>query len=118
MPQSLTDVYAVILAGDSGTRLWPLSRKNYPKQVLDLNGQESFLRQTVERLLGVVSEDDIVVITNSEYKFYVRSDLGEIDHTILEPESRSTSRHTVHGEVTPSLNKGRGIKSRPRCSSW
>jgi mannose-1-phosphate guanylyltransferase/mannose-6-phosphate isomerase len=54
MPQSLTDVYAVILAGGSGTRLWPLSRKNYPKQVLNLHGQESFLKQTVRRLLGVL----------------------------------------------------------------
>jgi mannose-1-phosphate guanylyltransferase/mannose-6-phosphate isomerase len=82
---------ALILAGGSGTRLWPLSRKNYPKQFLKLNGNDSLLRQTVDRLLRVVSKDDIVVITNSEYKFYVKSDLGEIDHIILEPESRNTA---------------------------
>lgn len=82
---------ALILAGGSGTRLWPLSRKNYPKQFLKLNGNDSLLRQTVDRLLRVVSKDDIVVMTNSEYKFYVKSDLGEIDHIILEPEGRNTA---------------------------
>jgi len=82
---------ALVLAGGSGTRLWPLSRKNYPKQFLKLDGEKSLLRQTVERLLGVFSEDDIVVITNNEYKFYVKSDLGEINHIILEPEGRNTA---------------------------
>ncbi len=82
---------ALVLAGGSGTRLWPLSRKNYPKQFLKLNGDKSLLRQTVERLLKVLSEDDIVVMTNKEYKFYVKSDLREINHIILEPESRNTA---------------------------
>jgi mannose-1-phosphate guanylyltransferase/mannose-6-phosphate isomerase len=82
---------ALVLAGGSGTRLWPLSRKNYPKQFLKLDGEKSLLRQTVERLLRVLSEDDIVVMTNSEYKFYVKSDLGGIDHVILEPEGRNTA---------------------------
>jgi mannose-1-phosphate guanylyltransferase / mannose-6-phosphate isomerase len=82
---------ALVLAGGSGTRLWPLSRKNYPKQFLKLNGSKSLLRQTVERLLRVLSEDDIVVMTNSEYKFYVKADLKEINHIILEPESRNTA---------------------------
>ncbi|MGB9630173.1 MAG: sugar phosphate nucleotidyltransferase [Thermodesulfobacteriota bacterium] len=42
---------ALILAGGSGTRLWPLSRKDYPKQFLKLNGEKSLLRETVDRLL-------------------------------------------------------------------
>ena len=82
---------ALILAGGSGTRLWPLSRKNYPKQFLKLNGDESLLRQTVGRLLKGVSKDDIVVITNGEYRFYVKSELKEIDHILLEPASRNTA---------------------------
>jgi mannose-1-phosphate guanylyltransferase/mannose-6-phosphate isomerase len=82
---------ALVLAGGSGTRLWPLSRKNYPKQFLKLNGDKSLLRQTVDRLLKVLSEDDIIVMTNSEYKFYVKSDLTEIKHIILEPASRNTA---------------------------
>ena len=90
---------ALILAGGSGTRLWPLSRKNYPKQFLRLNGNQSLLQQTVERLLGVVLPEDIIVMTNNEYKFHVKSDLNALfnarisplTHIILEPESRNTA---------------------------
>ena len=82
---------ALVLAGGSGTRLWPLSRKNYPKQFLKLNGNESLLRQTVDRLLNVLSKDEIIVMTNEEYRFYVRSELREISHVLLERESRNTA---------------------------
>jgi mannose-1-phosphate guanylyltransferase/mannose-6-phosphate isomerase len=91
---------AIILAGGSGTRLWPLSRKNYPKQFLKLSGGKSLLQQTVERLLGVVTPDDIIIITNSDYRFHVKSELDSlfdpsvlspITHMILEPESRNTA---------------------------
>lgn len=82
---------ALVLAGGSGTRLWPLSRKKYPKQFLKLNGKESLLRQTIERLLHGFSKEDIVVVTNSEYQFYVRSDLKEVDHILLEPLGRNTA---------------------------
>ena len=97
---------ALILAGGSGTRLWPLSRKNYPKQFLKLDGKRSFLQKTAERLLNVVSTDDIIVMTNSEYKFHVLADLNAIFNNqhpmsnpghppfaniILEPVSRNTA---------------------------
>ncbi|KAF0143599.1 MAG: mannose-1-phosphate guanylyltransferase / mannose-6-phosphate isomerase [Nitrospirae bacterium] len=87
---------ALILAGGSGTRLWPLSRRNYPKQFLKLNGDKSLLQQTAERLLRVVSPDDIIVMTNSDYKFHVLSDLNSlsaapITNIILEPASRNTA---------------------------
>jgi mannose-1-phosphate guanylyltransferase/mannose-6-phosphate isomerase len=82
---------ALVLAGGSGTRLWPLSRRNYPKQFLKLNGKNSLLRQTVDRLLNVLSRDEIIVMTNDEYRFYVRAELHEISHVILERESRNTA---------------------------
>lgn len=88
---------ALILAGGSGTRLWPLSRKNYPKQFLKLNGDKSLLRQTVERLLQAVKPEDIIVITNNDYKFHVLSDLNSlplplpVSNIILEPASRNTA---------------------------
>jgi mannose-1-phosphate guanylyltransferase len=66
---------AIILAGGRGTRLWPLSRKNYPKQFLKLNGGASLLQDTARRLLHVVAPDDIVVMTNADYQFHVRADL-------------------------------------------
>ncbi len=84
---------AIILAGGSGTRLWPLSRKNYPKQFLKLNGKKSLLRQTVERLVELVPPDDIVIITNNDYKFLVKSDLNgsQVNNIILEPSGRNTA---------------------------
>lgn len=93
---------AVILAGGSGERLWPLSRKNYPKQFLKLNGDTSLFQQTTERVLSVVSPEDVVMLTNDVYKFLVLSDLKSIPrignnntvssiHIILEPVSRNTA---------------------------
>jgi mannose-1-phosphate guanylyltransferase/mannose-6-phosphate isomerase len=87
---------AVILAGGSGTRLWPLSRRSYPKQFLKINGAPSLLQETVRRLLPVVSPADMVVLTNAQYKFHVRADLRECSseagpHVVLEPCSRNTA---------------------------
>lgn len=64
---------ALVLAGGSGSRLWPLSRTKYPKQFLKLNGEnkKSLLYQTVERLLTLFKPSDIIIITNEDYKFYV-----------------------------------------------
>ena len=88
---------AIVLAGGSGTRLWPLSRKNYPKQFLKLNNDKSLLQQTVERLFRVISPENIVVMTNSEYKFHVLSDLRSLSasfpecNIILEQASKNTA---------------------------
>jgi mannose-1-phosphate guanylyltransferase/mannose-6-phosphate isomerase len=91
---------ALVLAGGSGTRLWPLSRKNFPKQFLKLNSDKSLLQQTVERLLKVYSPEDIVVMTNNKYKFHVLSDMNALSESIhvppvsnmiLEPAGRNTA---------------------------
>ncbi len=90
----------IVLAGGSGTRLWPLSRKNYPKQFLKLNENKSLLQQTIERLMGVVTLDDIIIMTNNDYKFHVKSELdcllsnyssSSSYHMILEPECKNTA---------------------------
>jgi mannose-1-phosphate guanylyltransferase/mannose-6-phosphate isomerase len=89
---------ALVLAGGSGTRLWPLSRKNYPKQFLQLNIGGSLLQETAKRLLKVFLPDGLIIMTNSEYKFHVISDLrpllGETplsERIILEPVGRNTA---------------------------
>lgn len=90
---------AIILAGGSGTRLWPLSRKNYPKQFLKIDGNLSLLQQTAERLLNIVSLNDIVVMTNNEYRFHVKSDMDSLRagsdslfaNIILEPAFKNTA---------------------------
>jgi len=81
----------LILAGGSGTRLWPLSRNHFPKQFLELFNDKSLLRETSERFLRIVENDDLVVVTNGEYKFYVENDLKSCRHIILEPVGRNTA---------------------------
>lgn len=89
---------ALILAGGSGTRLWPLSRKNFPKQFLKLNEDNSLLQKTIKRLMNVFLPEDLIVMTNNEYKFHVISDLNSISNSkslinniILEPFSKNTA---------------------------
>ncbi len=91
---------AVILAGGSGTRLFPLSRRKYPKQFLKIGDKLSLLQKTVLRNLKITqSIDDIVLITNNEYQFHIKNQIKEILpdvnieklNMILEPIGRNTA---------------------------
>lgn len=90
-------MYCIILCGGSGTRLWPLSRKNFPKQFLKLYSDKSLLQETFLRNSKVIKEDDIFLVTNEENYFNVLNQIKEIypkfrkDRIIVEPESRSTA---------------------------
>jgi len=84
----------VIMAGGSGTRLWPLSRASHPKQFLSLYGQDSMLQATVNRLSGLGDLEPSVTICNEEHRFFVAEQLRDIDHVgsiILEPVGRNTA---------------------------
>jgi mannose-1-phosphate guanylyltransferase len=83
----------VIMAGGSGTRLWPLSRSMYPKQFIDLASDQSMLQDTVSRLDGLDCADPIV-ICNEEHRFFVAqqlADIGKKGQIILEPVGRNTA---------------------------
>ncbi len=83
----------VIIAGGSGTRLWPLSRAGHPKQFLALNGDKTMLQQTVERLSDLPTTQSIT-ICHEEHRFFVAEQLREIDalgEIILEPIGRNTA---------------------------
>ncbi|MEN3034103.1 MAG: mannose-1-phosphate guanylyltransferase/mannose-6-phosphate isomerase [Aquificaceae bacterium] len=83
---------AIILAGGSGTRLWPLSRQMYPKQFLRIIDERSLLRATFERVLSTFKEEDILVVTHKDYKNHVINDLYPYDrfHLLAEPERKNT----------------------------
>ena len=86
-------IYAVIMAGGSGTRLWPLSRAAHPKQFLALHGDDTMLQSTVNRLEGLNIESTIT-ICNEEHRFFVAEQLREINKLgsiILEPVGRNTA---------------------------
>ncbi|MBD1391437.1 mannose-1-phosphate guanylyltransferase/mannose-6-phosphate isomerase [Neiella sp. HB171785] len=86
-------IYPVIMAGGSGSRLWPLSRKLYPKQFLPLHGDSTMLQETITRLSGVQASSP-VVISNEEHRFIVAeqlNQLGDLGTIILEPDGRNTA---------------------------
>lgn len=85
----------IILAGGGGTRLFPLSRDCYPKQFLHVIGDKSLLAQTIERFLGLVEAEDIIIVTNERYIFHVQAELKAINaqeaHIITEPMGKNTA---------------------------
>lgn len=86
--------YCVIMAGGTGTRLWPLSRKGCPKQFLDLLGcGRTMLQQTYDRYSRIVPKENIIVSTNVEYSEMVRSQLPELsnEQVLHEPVFRGTA---------------------------
>ncbi|MDB2554185.1 mannose-1-phosphate guanylyltransferase/mannose-6-phosphate isomerase [Porticoccaceae bacterium] len=86
-------IKAVIMAGGSGTRLWPLSRAAHPKQFIALHGDDTMLQATFKRLEGLDIQSS-VTICNEEHRFFVAEQLREIDKLgsiILEPVGRNTA---------------------------
>ncbi len=84
----------VIMAGGSGTRLWPLSRELFPKQFLALDGQQSMLQATIARLDGLTGAQPLV-ICNEAYRFLVAEQLRQVAalarNILLEPAGRNTA---------------------------
>ncbi|HSW42598.1 MAG TPA: sugar phosphate nucleotidyltransferase [Patescibacteria group bacterium] len=87
-------MYAVILAGGSGTRLWPLSRSDRPKPFLPLLGERSLLRATFERILpALAGPGDVAVVVDRRHVELVRADLPEVPprNVLAEPVGRNTA---------------------------
>lgn len=91
----MSRVVPVILSGGSGSRLWPLSREHYPKQLLALAGERTMLQQTALRLEGLPGIGSPVLVCNDEHRFLVAEQLREIGkapaNIILEPVGRNTA---------------------------
>jgi len=98
-PASAPAGICVIMAGGSGTRFWPLSRKAAPKQMLPLVEGRSLLRATYERLAPLVGPDRILVVTGAGLAAAVRAELPELPaaHVIGEPVGRNTAPCAVLG---------------------
>lgn len=82
----------MLLAGGEGSRLWPLSRRGLPKQLLALDGEYTLLQQTVDRLAGLVPPERVVVVTAAAHLDVVRAQLPQVpsEQILGEPEGRST----------------------------
>lgn len=93
MTRKNPNTYAVIMAGGGGTRLWPLSRRETPKQALRLIGDESLFQTTVERLKGFFSLENILVVTVAEQAELLRAQTPELpaENFLREPAPRGTA---------------------------
>lgn len=90
-------MYAVIMAGGSGTRFWPLSREKMPKQLLNICGDETLIQQTVGRILPLIDRNNVFIVTNQALADDIGVQLlskfgGSWDNSfIIEPEARNTA---------------------------
>ena len=89
----MSNLYVVIMAGGSGTRFWPRSRKALPKHHLAIAGQKTMIQQTLERLEGEVPFENILIVTIGEQVEMTREQLPELppENIIAEPEGRNTA---------------------------
>lgn len=84
------------MAGGAGTRLWPFSRKNFPKQFLSLVNKQSFIQITAQRLTQFTKAEDIFVVSGDDYKYTIRDHMTQVfqkpfQNLILEPLARNTA---------------------------
>ena len=91
----MSKIIPVILSGGSGTRLWPLSRKQYPKQYLPLASDNTMLQETILRLNGIDNLSDPIIVCNSDHRFLVAEQCKQIGIIspiiLLEPIGRNTA---------------------------
>src|SRR5260370_34536991 len=90
-------MYASVLAGGSGTRLWPLSTQATPKQFLQLPGPRTMLQETVNRIAPLVPLDNLYVVTSRDYVEPVGAQLPELarENIVAEPSGRGTAASIV-----------------------
>jgi len=88
-------IHPVILSGGSGTRLWPMSRSLYPKQLLALTGERSLLQETARRVAADAGFAPPLIVANEEHRFIIAEQLREIgvvpEALVLEPVGRNTA---------------------------
>jgi mannose-1-phosphate guanylyltransferase/mannose-6-phosphate isomerase len=102
-------ICAVILAGGKGTRFWPLSRENCPKQMLNIVGEDTLLRQTIKRLNGFIPLDNVWIVTTDilaqDIRFHLKPLGNDADRIryIIEPSGRNTAPAVALAAMT--LNK-------------
>src|SRR3712207_5828949 len=91
----MAKVTPVLLSGGTGTRLWPLSREAYPKQLLPLVNSETLLQDTARRVAAPDLFEDLLVIANAEHRFVIAEQLRAIEarssRIVLEPVGRNTA---------------------------
>ena len=86
-------LYALILSGGAGTRLWPRSRRSRPKQFLDLAGERTLLQETVDRVAEIIPAERIFAVAPPEHRLLIHEQLPDLraDHVVVEPYPRGNA---------------------------
>ena len=86
-------LYALILSGGAGTRLWPLSRRSRPKQFLQLTGERSLLQDTIDRIEEIIPTERTFAVAPPEHRALIHEQLPELrsDHVVVEPYPRGNA---------------------------
>lgn len=102
----------VILAGGAGTRLWPLSRKSFPKQFAAFDGDQSLFQQTIARLAGS-GMGRPVILTSEDFRFIVTEQMGQMgvlpEQVFIEPEGRDTAPAILLAAMAIEVTHGDGL---------
>ena len=87
------NLYSVIMAGGSGVRFWPQSRRRRPKQLLKIVGEKTMIRATIDRVIPVTSPDRIMVVTGAHHEENIRKQIPELpaNSVVAEPIGRNTA---------------------------
>ena len=91
------------MAGGAGTRFWPVSRVNRPKQFLDVaETGKTFIRHTYDRMLKVLPQENILIVTAERYRDLVMEQIPELErhNLLLEPYARNTAPSTAYATYT------------------
>ncbi len=102
----MSTLIPVILSGGAGTRLWPLSREMYPKQLLALTGKRTMLQDTAARLAGIAGSAAPIIVCNEAHRFTVAEQLRAIGHPAVGAFCSSPSAATPR-------RRSRSPRSRP-----
>jgi mannose-1-phosphate guanylyltransferase len=97
----VSSLYALVLAGGRGTRFWPRSRRERPKQCVAIHGDRSYLQQTVERLLPIIPKERILIATGRDMQEAVRAEVSDLpdENILVEPWGRNTAPSIGWGAV-------------------
>lgn len=104
--------YAVIMAGGGGTRFWPLSRQNAPKQLLNLSGNDAMINETIKRFDGIVPNESIYIVTSKSQETPLKeiiSDSVPLKNIIFEPVGRNTAPCILYAAMVLQRRHGDGV---------
>lgn len=105
-------IYALILAGGGGTRFWPLSRQNSPKQLINLGGKDILINETINRLAGLIDKQDTYIVTNASQAKLLKPLLTEgmnYSNVFIEPSQKNTAPCILFSALSLSKKYGDGI---------